>query len=128
MSNWKNPNNWTSKNCLNWSKEYFKEKLIGLNVEHEGIKVKISDLTRCTGDADLNQRKGKFIPIIDLVIELSWCGTTSDDTEVTGKINVPELQGTEGGYEFKVTVDDETSDKELIKDVILTHLTPLIAE
>ncbi|CAG8644014.1 31664_t:CDS:2 [Gigaspora margarita] len=126
MSNWKNPNNWhwTTKNCLKWAKEYFKEKLVGLNAEHEGITVKISDLTRCTGDADLNQRKGKLIPFVDLVIELTWC----DGTEVTGKINIPELQGTEGDCEFQITVDDETSDKELIKEVIRTHLTPLITE
>ncbi|CAG8578062.1 4138_t:CDS:2, partial [Racocetra fulgida] len=54
--------------------------------------------------------------------------TASDGTEVTGKIRIPELQGTEGDCEFQISVDDETSDKELIKEVIRNHLTPLISE
>ncbi|CAG8765890.1 30727_t:CDS:2, partial [Racocetra persica] len=118
----------TTKNCLKWAKGYFKERLIGLSAEHEGISIKISEITQCSGDADLNQRKGKLIPFIDLVIELAWCATASDGTEVTGKIRIPELQGTEGDCEFQISVDDETSDKELIKEVIRNHLTPLISE
>ncbi|CAG8675491.1 7624_t:CDS:2, partial [Scutellospora calospora] len=118
----------TTKNCLKWAKGYLKEQLIGLTAEHEGITVKTVDVTECSGDADLNQRKGKLIPFIDLVIELTWSGTVPDGTEVTGKIRIPELQGTEGNCEFQVSVDDETTVKEPIKKVVQDHLTPLIRE
>ena len=37
-------------------------------------KVKTLKMTECNGDAELNQRKGKLIPIYDLVIELTWSG------------------------------------------------------
>jgi len=59
---------------LNWAKDYLKEKLTNLTVENNDINVQINDLTECSGDAELNQRKGKLIPIIDLMLELTWSG------------------------------------------------------
>ncbi|CAH1757475.1 2203_t:CDS:2 [Entrophospora sp. SA101] len=115
MSNWKNVNNWTSKNCISWAKDYLKTNLINISVEHEGITVKTLKVTECNGDAELNQRKGKLIPIYDLVIDLTWSGTTADGTEVTGNIKIPELlQGSETDYS--------------IKQVVRKHLTPLLIE
>ncbi len=59
---------------MNWAKDYLKEKLTNLTVENNDINVQINDLTECSGDAELNQRKGKLIPIIDLMLELTWSG------------------------------------------------------
>ncbi|CAJ0745941.1 633_t:CDS:10, partial [Entrophospora sp. SA101] len=107
-----------SKNCIDWAKEYLKTNLENLSVEHEGVMVKIASVTECNGDAELNQRKGKLIPIYDLVIDLTWSGTGVDGTEFTGNIKIPELlQGSESDCE-----------KDSIKQVIRKHLTPLLIE
>ncbi|CAG8481441.1 4968_t:CDS:10 [Acaulospora colombiana] len=116
----------TSKNCQKWAQEYLKEKLVGLEAEHDGIVVKTTELSECSGDADLNQRKGKLIPLIDMVIELRWSGVAPDGTEAVGKIRVPELLGED--CEFEVSVDEETSAKEPIKEVVRNHITPLMSE
>ncbi|CAB4383310.1 unnamed protein product [Rhizophagus irregularis] len=131
MSNWKNVNNWhwTSKNCLNWAKEYLKEQSANLIAEDNGICVQINDLTECSGDAELNQRKGKLIPIIDLNLELTWSGNTSDDNEAKGTIKIPELDsGSEGDFDFEITVEEENDSKRPIKEVVRTHLIPLLKE
>ncbi|CAG8477066.1 4419_t:CDS:2 [Acaulospora morrowiae] len=130
MSNWKNVNNWhwTTKNCSKWAKEYLKEKLVDLEAEQDGIVVKTTELTECSGDADLNQRKGKLIPFIDMVIELTWSGVAPDDTQAAGRIRVPELQNLGEDCVFEVSVDDETPAKEPIKVVVRKHLTPLLSE
>jgi activator of HSP90 ATPase len=59
---------------LNWAKEYLKEHSANLTAEDNEINVQVNDLTECSGDAELNQRKGKLIPIIDLMLELTWSG------------------------------------------------------
>lgn len=63
-----------NKNCLNWTQNYFEKELVGLEAEKDGHKVKITSLDECTGDVDLNQRKGKIITIYDVAIKLSWEG------------------------------------------------------
>ncbi|KAI8141729.1 activator of Hsp90 ATPase [Fennellomyces sp. T-0311] len=132
MSNWKNVNNWhwVNKNCLNWTQAYFTEQLIGLEAEKNGNKVKITKLDECTGDVDLNQRKGKIITIYDVQLKLSWEGTTSDGTEATGKILVPEVaHDTDADdYVFDISMNDESSAKQPLREVIRKALTPLLCK
>ena len=51
-----------------------KGQLTSISAEDNEIYVQTDDLTECSGDAELNQRKGKLIPIIDLMLELTWSG------------------------------------------------------
>ncbi|RHZ81295.1 hypothetical protein Glove_122g13 [Diversispora epigaea] len=129
MSNWKNVNNWhwTNKNCMNWAKDYLKERLVDLEIEHEGYKIKTTEIIECSGDADLNQRKGKFISIIDLEVELKWEGDKPDGEKITGKIKIPELQSS-GDVEFEIEVHDDPSDKDAIRKIIREQLGPLMNE
>lgn len=65
-------------------------------------------MIECTGDVDLNQRKGKIITIYDVVLKLAWkgkwidfvsllyfwhvyIGTLADGTEITGTLFIPEI-------------------------------------
>ncbi|CAG8439538.1 8536_t:CDS:2 [Diversispora eburnea] len=83
---------------MNWAKDYLNEKLVNLEIEHEGYKIETTEIIECSGDADLNQRKGKFIPIIDLEVELKW------------------------------KVNDDPSDKDVIRKIIREKLGPLMNE
>jgi activator of HSP90 ATPase len=38
------------------------------------VTVKITSLDECSGDVDLNQRKGKLLAIYDVALKLSWEG------------------------------------------------------
>jgi activator of HSP90 ATPase len=63
-----------SKNCIVWAQTYFTDKVVGLETEKDGHKVKISNLSSCTGDVEVCQRKGKIITIYDVALEYSWEG------------------------------------------------------
>ncbi|KAI9590953.1 activator of Hsp90 ATPase [Syncephalis fuscata] len=92
MANWKNVNNWTEKNCYVWAKSYFTEQLPGTTVsDGSGASVKVASLLDCTGDVDVNQRKGKVITLYDLVMKLGFEGNTADGIPVKGSISIPEI-------------------------------------
>ncbi|KAI9475486.1 MAG: activator of Hsp90 ATPase [Benjaminiella poitrasii] len=131
MSNWKNVNNWhwVNKNCLKWAQTWFTEQLVGLEAEKDGNKVSISKMVDCSGDVDLNQRKGKIITIYDVVLKLNWKGVLADGTtEVTGSIEIPEIahDTDEDDFVFNISIFDETNEKQVMKQVIRKGLVPLI--
>ncbi|KAL9538279.1 hypothetical protein MBANPS3_011048 [Mucor bainieri] len=128
MSNWKNVNNWVNKNCLKWAQSWFSEQLVGLEAEKDGNKARISKMVDCSGDVDLNQRKGKIITIYDVVLKLNWEGTLADGTEVTGSLNIPEIahDTDSDDYVFEISINDDNNAKSAIKPVIRKELTPLL--
>ncbi|KAF9429793.1 hypothetical protein BGZ94_009487 [Podila epigama] len=126
----KNVNNWhwVDKNCINWAKTYFETELRDVSVESKGTSVKTLAVTSVTGDVDVNQRKGKIITIFDVAITLTFEGTTTDGTSVSGKIEIPEVAhdtDTED-YVFDVTIDSDNSSKQSVRDVIRKDLAPLL--
>ncbi|KAF9580076.1 hypothetical protein BGW38_003415, partial [Lunasporangiospora selenospora] len=126
----KNVNNWhwVDKNCLAWAKTYFEDSLSNVSTESAGTTVKILAVSSVTGDVDVNQRKGKIITIFDVVIDLTFEGTTADGTEVTGKINIPEVahDTDSDDYVFDVTIDSDSSAKQPVRDLIRKGLAPLL--
>ncbi|ODV91974.1 hypothetical protein CANCADRAFT_30253 [Tortispora caseinolytica NRRL Y-17796] len=89
-----NPNNWhwVDKNCVDWSKQYFSEKLSGLKSEKEGIQAEIAGLEDLQGDVDVSQRKGKVISIFDVKLVLNLVGgEVESDKKAKGTVTIPEV-------------------------------------
>jgi activator of HSP90 ATPase len=80
-----------NKDCLPWAKIYLQDQLSGLSAEKNGVKVQINSLDECTGDVDLNQRKGRILAIYDVALQLSWQAQDASGTKVFGKISIPEV-------------------------------------
>ncbi|KAI5961881.1 AHA1 [Candida pseudojiufengensis] len=127
-----NPNNWhwVDKNCLNWSKEYFQNNLVGLIGENETSSVKIVDVSSVEGDVDVSQRKGKVISLFDLKIVLSYKGSNEKDKNITGSITIPELayDSEESDLVFDISVYNENSDNSSINSLIKQKLIPQLRE
>ncbi|ORX88706.1 hypothetical protein K493DRAFT_341128 [Basidiobolus meristosporus CBS 931.73] len=125
QANWKNVNNWTEKNCAPWAKEYFSRELRDIGVVDNGIEVKTTSVTEVIGDVDLNQRKGKIFTLFDLKITLNWVGSDKSGLQVSGRIHIPEVahDSEVDDYVFNITVNDDTSDKYDIKQVVHKKLT-----
>ncbi|KAI8371532.1 activator of Hsp90 ATPase [Radiomyces spectabilis] len=128
MSNWKNVNNWVNKNCIQWARTYFQDELVGLKGEKDGHQVEITKMVECTGDVDLNQRKGKIITIYDVALKLDWKGLAADGTEATGTITIPEVahDTEEDEYVFQISVNDDNNEKSVLKKPIKSSLVPLL--
>ncbi|CAI4038086.1 hypothetical protein SMKI_04G4260 [Saccharomyces mikatae IFO 1815] len=129
-----NPNNWhwVDKNCIGWAKEYFKEKLVG--VEAGSVKdnkyAKIKSVSSIEGDCEVNQRKGKVISLFDLKITLLIEGhvDSKDGSALPfeGSINIPEVafDSEISSYQFEISIFKETSELNEIKPLIRSELLP----
>ncbi|KAF9111174.1 hypothetical protein BGX27_005290 [Mortierella sp. AM989] len=126
----KNVNNWhwVDKNCINWARTYFETELVNISAEANGSTVKTLAVTSVTGDADVNQRKGKIITIFDVAITVTFEGTSADGTDVTGKIEIPEVAHDTDidDYVFDVSVDSDSSAKQPVRDLIRKNLAPIL--
>ncbi|ODQ81579.1 hypothetical protein BABINDRAFT_31912 [Babjeviella inositovora NRRL Y-12698] len=122
-----NPNNWhwVDKNCIDWTRRYFDEKL--LHVSAQGAdSVAISKVSSVEGDVEVCQRKGKVISLFDIKLVLGLAGTLSDGTPVEGSITVPEIayDSEESDLQFGVSVYNESSSNEHIKDLVKKEMVP----
>ncbi|KAK7205145.1 activator of Hsp90 ATPase [Myxozyma melibiosi] len=124
-----NPNNWhwVDKNCVEWSKTYFKEKLVGTTASDSTSTATITSLNSLTGDVDVNQRKGKVISLFDVKIVVDFEGKVGDE-EVKGTISVPEVayDTEEDEYVFDISITGETREKMPMRAFVRDHLVPLL--
>ncbi|OAX34198.1 hypothetical protein K503DRAFT_699152 [Rhizopogon vinicolor AM-OR11-026] len=86
-ANW----HWKNKNVTPWAKEWFKQELTAIVIEGSEGNVAVSSVSIGDGDVELGQRKSKLITIYDIPVSLDWHGATSDGTEVTGSLSIPEV-------------------------------------
>lgn len=103
VNNW----HWTEKNADGWSKAKIKVRdlliIVSIAVSQELFEnhvvevasvgnVVIEEVEKCEGEARANNRKGKLIFFYEWEITLKWKGhVNGKDTEVTGKIDIPNL-------------------------------------
>ncbi|KAF5388977.1 hypothetical protein D9757_005062 [Collybiopsis confluens] len=88
-ANW----HWKNKNVTKWSQDWLDRELTVVTVQGdgEGEVLSIKKLNEFEGDVELGQRKSKLITIYDCQISLEWEGTTSDGSQVTGQLSIPEI-------------------------------------
>jgi activator of HSP90 ATPase len=127
-----NPNNWhwVDKNCISWTREYFGEKLTGLSVTQDDVKVGITAVSSVEGDVDVCQRKGKVISLFDIKLLLEFSGT-SENTDCSGSIVVPELtySSEEDDLQFVISIYESTTAKdETFKPLIRSQLLPRLRQ
>ncbi|KAF5097982.1 hypothetical protein D0Z00_002197 [Geotrichum galactomycetum] len=122
-----NPNNWhwVDKNCIDWSRTYFKEKLPGISASAGSTTANISSVKSCEGDVDVCQRKGKVISLFDLALVLTFEGSsTPDGDKVSGEIKIPEVayDSEESDYVFNVSSIKDDAVRDLVKKSIVPQL------
>lgn len=127
-----NPNNWhwVNKDARDWTKEYLSEKLTKISAEENGVSAKITKLISVEGDVDVSQRKGKVITIFDVQVKLEYTGTNADGIEASGSITIPEVahDTEQDEYVFEIANYADTKDKQVIRDLVRTKITPQLRE
>lgn len=127
-----NPNNWhwVDKNCIDWTRQYFKEKLIGLKgPESCGDFAEITSVVSVEGDVVVSQRKGKVISLFDLKLVLGYEGKIGEST-AKGSISIPEVayDTEEDEFSFNISVYNESDENTKIKPVIKAQLIPKLRQ
>jgi len=89
VNNW----HWTEKNADAWSKAKIKELFENHVIEVPSVgNVILEEVDKIEGEARANNRKGKLIFFYEWEIAVKWKGhANGKDTEVTGKIEIPNL-------------------------------------
>ena len=109
---------WVEKDCLGWSKQRLQELLCGtlLAEGDNGLSVAADSQLVLTGEAFVNQRKGKLIPSYELELKLEWTGRAGGaGSGVKGTVHVPYIADENAGdgdaLEVRVAAqaDDELS-------------------
>ncbi|CAH02771.1 Aha1p [Kluyveromyces lactis] len=128
-----NPNNWhwVDKNCIDWAKKYFQEKLVGLTTGEstDELYAEITKLSSLEGDCEVNQRKGKVISLFDLKLNVGIAGHVGEN-KLEGSITVPEVafDSDPEDYQFDISIFKETSKLFEIKPVIREKLIPQLRD
>lgn len=128
-----NPNNWhwVDKNCIDWAKSYFDEKLARSKVQtDDGKSVTVSSVSSLEGDVEVCQRKGKVISLFDLRIILNIEGVSAPDKTFKGSITIPELAYDTDAEEiqFDISIYNEDSDSEKMRLVTKRDLLPVLRQ
>lgn len=127
-----NPNNWhwVDKNCIDWSKSYFNDKLVGVSASdpQTSTSVKVASVSSVEGDVEVCQRKGKVISLFDLRLIMAIEGTATK--EFKGSITIPELAyDTEAeDIQFDVSIYNEDSETEKGRLLAKKELVPQLRD
>jgi activator of HSP90 ATPase len=125
-----NPNNWhwVDKNCIEWTRAYLKERLVGLAAQQDGGNAEVSAVSLVEGDVEVCQRKGKVISLFDVKITLSIAGTCGESFE--GSIVVPELayDSSADDLQFDVSIYNEKPATQHARVLVKTALVPQIRQ
>lgn len=111
VNNW----HWTEKNATPWSKDKLKALLTGFEITAGDIKVSVTEVSKLTGEATANNRKGKLIFFYEWDIQLKWSGRVNagQKTASTGLVKIPNLSEEndldEVQLEVSVTETDDLS-------------------
>ncbi|KAH8409999.1 hypothetical protein KR009_003796 [Drosophila setifemur] len=118
VNNW----HWTEKNATPWSKErlnqLFNDFKIGKFPQLD-IECVVETVDKCTGEATVNNRKGKLIFFYDWELVLKWSGSLLNNSKLShkGKLTIPNLseENDLADIEITVTIDESNDESETLK-------------
>ncbi|KAJ2895976.1 Co-chaperone [Coemansia aciculifera] len=132
MADWRNVGNWhwKERNCLEWAKKYFDDKLQGTTATSDEFAAEVTSVDSVSGDVDLNIRKGRLIAIYDVEIKLAWKVVKSGASEeaLTGTITIPEVAHDTDAYVYDISAAKSTKELLPLKDFVRQKLTPEITK
>lgn len=123
-----NPNNWhwVDKNCIDWARAYFDEKLKNISAEDKDSKtnVKLTTIKNLTGDCEVCQRKGKVISLFDLALEINY----ESNSGHKGLITIPEIMYDTESDEYQFNLDDRVDEptRVLIRSKIVPQIRKVL--
>ena len=121
---------WEEKNALPWSKERLVELLGGVTLVDgkEGVNVTLEKSIDVSGDAVINQRKGKLIPAYELELKVKWKGTDVEGKEGSGEIKLPYIseENHDEDPEVLVTATTEGEAGEKMRNLVVRYGRPIV--
>lgn len=132
VNNW----HWENKNYTEVAKTLVTAKFDDFKFERDGIRFAVVKVTKVTGEAQINIRKGKQIIIYELEVEADWRGETDAD-ECEGNFRLVDVN--ESDLDFEVAAVNVTKENKIggkakavlrkcLKDALIPLFKPFTAE
>lgn len=123
-----NPNNWhwVDKNCIEWARAYFNEKLKDISASDDATNVKVASVKKLDGDCEVCQRKGKVISLYDMSLDINYESTTGHK----GTISIPEIMYDTEPDEYQFNLDDRIDEptRILIRNKIVPKIRTVLED
>jgi len=101
VNNW----HWTERDATTWSKSKLKELFLTLKEDTDEGSWKIDEVKSVTGEATINNRKGKLIYFYEWELTLNYKGTIAgSELEHKGTITIPNLSDENDADDIDVQV------------------------
>ena len=113
----KNVNNWhwTERDVTQWSKDKLTSFLTPLELgSPDHINISIKEVTSLTGEASINNRKGKLLFFFEWTIKLEFKAETEDDV-ISGYVIISRLSDENTANEIDVDVEEKNDSGELFQ-------------
>lgn len=116
---------WEENDYTNWAKDVIKKKLLSVRVEQGiGNVVKVTEVSKLSGDAYVNTRKGRVFAGYEFKINLEWTGEVLDasgnvTTTYKGKAHMPEVSADVDDCDFEVSSIKLEGNESPEKDALL---------
>lgn len=118
---------WTEFNAIPWCKDRLKQLLANIVLaEAGGINVRTEEDISLSGEATINQRKGKTIPAYELAVTLKWKGTNVQGDDISGEIKLPYISEENHDEDPELQVVMTSGDDEKVRGVVFTSAKPII--
>ncbi|XP_034473560.1 activator of 90 kDa heat shock protein ATPase homolog 1 [Drosophila innubila] len=115
VNNW----HWTEKNATPWSKERLQQLFTDFKIEQSDIECIVDAVDKCSGEATVNNRKGKLIFFYEWELVLKWSGRLLNNSKLShkGKLTIPNLseENSLEDVEITVTIDESNDESETLK-------------
>ncbi|KAH8391828.1 hypothetical protein KR215_005257 [Drosophila sulfurigaster] len=115
VNNW----HWTEKNATPWSKERLQQLFDDFKIVQSDIECAVDAVDKCTGEATVNNRKGKLIFFYEWELVLKWSGRLLKNSKLShkGKLTIPNLseENSLEDVELTVTIDESNDESETLK-------------
>lgn len=125
----KNVNNWhwSEADASPASKKFFNKEFVALALTGTEGSVRISEVTTCTGEASVSNRKGKVIYFFEWKIVLKWVGKTAmSNDNITGTITIENVSEENTSDEVDIETKQNKDGKEHTKlhQMVKTQMVP----
>ncbi|KAL7739785.1 hypothetical protein ACLKA6_018031 [Drosophila palustris] len=115
VNNW----HWTEKNATPWSKERLHQLFVDFKIAQSDIECIVEAVDKCSGEATVNNRKGKLIFFYEWELVLKWSGRLLNNSKLShkGKLTIPNLseENSLEDVEITVTIDESNDESETLK-------------
>lgn len=125
----KNVNNWhwSEADASPASKKFFEKEFLALSLTGTEGSVRISEVTTCTGEASVSNRKGKVIYFFEWKIVLKWVGKTSmSNDNLTGTITIENVseENTADEVDIETKQNKQTKEHGKLHQIVKAQMVP----